>query len=246
MRSIETVILDIEKMSGMKLKSIRPGADIVITNVDHDNERVILTDSSGNTRSRPFNEIEKLWRSLCSKAAIHVDSELGGSGSSRNQPETILANLPYIEFFKLERKKHLTLMTALTHDYGTLKELDIVRREEIRHKMLESEVAVSSTEITDIFIVSDDLKSHSDLLKHVAGSEGKCLEQGVYEYMTSSSRFILLSESTLENQVPTGSYVVVNGEPPLSLDTAIIKISDEKFKFLTSSGVSIFFRLQGR
>src|SRR6185503_4271360 len=104
------VLSDIEKLKNKKLSSIRKGAEITIEEVDRTNDRLILTTARGKKKSRPLSEIQMLWERLCANAALHVDSALGGSGSSRNQPETILANLPYVEWLSNERKKHIALV----------------------------------------------------------------------------------------------------------------------------------------
>jgi len=59
-------------------------------------------------------------------SAVHVDEVLHGSGTSRNQPETILANLPYVEWLKLDNKKHIAFVGKNTHLYGTLKQMDSI------------------------------------------------------------------------------------------------------------------------
>jgi len=53
---------------------------------------------------------------------IHVDALLRGSGSSRNQPETILASMPDVEYLMKDKKKHVVWVGENTHKLGTLKE----------------------------------------------------------------------------------------------------------------------------
>lgn len=78
---------------------------------------------------------KKIWDQLCSKPAVHVDAVLGGSGSSRNQPETILANLPYIEWLRINNKKHIVFVGEATHDFGTLRQMDPIQAEQIRRRL---------------------------------------------------------------------------------------------------------------
>lgn len=61
---------------------------------------------------------------MCSLPAAHVDSVLGGSGSSRSQPETILANLPYVEWLTVAGKKNIAYVGDDTHEKGTLHKMD--------------------------------------------------------------------------------------------------------------------------
>ncbi|GAM70804.1 hypothetical protein JCM19236_2748 [Vibrio sp. JCM 19236] len=60
---------------------------------------------------------------LTHKGFTNVDQALFGSGSSRNQPETIFANLPYIQHFRFKGKKHIFLRGASVHEFGSLSEL---------------------------------------------------------------------------------------------------------------------------
>lgn len=118
-----TLIDDIEGLVGKELQSIQRGSEIVVDNVDHDAESIVLHTVSGRPGRRSFSEITRLWNALRKQTAVHVDSALGGSGSSRNQPETILANLPYVEWLKLDGKKHIVYVGNNTHELGTLKEM---------------------------------------------------------------------------------------------------------------------------
>lgn len=118
-----TLIDDIEKLAGKELQSIAKGSEIVVDNVDRDAETIVLHTVSGKPGRRTFSEIERLWNALRKQTPVHVDSALGGSGTSRNQPETILANLPYVEWLKIDRKKHIIYVGQDTHDPGTLREM---------------------------------------------------------------------------------------------------------------------------
>ena len=117
------LIGDIEKLVGMKLNSIQSGSEIVVDRVDRDAESIELHTISGRKNRRSFGEMRKLWRALNEEAIVHVDRALDGSGSSRNQPETILANLPYIEWLRYRGKKHISYVGEETHPAGTLKEM---------------------------------------------------------------------------------------------------------------------------
>lgn len=119
----DTLIDDIEKLVGMKLNSIQSGSEIVVDGVDRDAEAIELHTISGRRSRRSFAEMRKLWRALNEEAFVHVDRALDGSGSSRNQPETILANLPYIEWLRYQGKKHISYVGEGTHPAGTLKEM---------------------------------------------------------------------------------------------------------------------------
>lgn len=131
-----TLIDDIEKLAGKELQSIVRGSEIVVDNVDRDAGSIVLHTVDGRPGRRSFAEIKKLWIELKKRKAVHVDSALGGSGSSRNQPETILANLPYIEWLKPDgRRKHIVYVGHDTHDAGELKEMSVQEYEEMQHSI---------------------------------------------------------------------------------------------------------------
>ena len=85
---------DVHKLIGLELNSISRSAAITIENIDDEQERLIIRPKNGNSRSRPMDELKRIWDAMQKEPAVHVDKVLNGSGTSRNQPETILANLP--------------------------------------------------------------------------------------------------------------------------------------------------------
>lgn len=119
------ILLDIEKLVGKPLQAINPKtAPIYITKFDREIKSYYVSNSPnylGN--SRPFTELEAIWNDLIYKGFCNVDQALYGSGSSRNQPETIFAHLPYIQHFRFKGKKHIFLRTDSVHELGTLSEL---------------------------------------------------------------------------------------------------------------------------
>ena len=132
MKTFEDVIRDIdEHLKGLPLSSISGrAAPFSVYDLDFEKRSYYLELSGGKLKSRPFDEIERIWQEMTSKPAVHVESFLGGSGSSRNQPETVLANLPYVEWLTIGGKKHIAYIDEETHEYGTLKQMDDVRMED--------------------------------------------------------------------------------------------------------------------
>lgn len=129
-----TLIDDIERLSGKQLRSIANGSEIIVDGVDRHAESVRLHTAGGRRVSRSFAEIMRLWNALKKREAVHVETALGGSGSSRNQPETILANLPYVEWLKLDGKKHIVYVGENTHELGSLKEMTIQEYAEMQEQ----------------------------------------------------------------------------------------------------------------
>ncbi|HEJ9627181.1 TPA: DUF262 domain-containing protein [Proteus mirabilis] len=119
------ILLDIEKLVGKPLQAINPKtAPIYITKFDREIKSYYISNHPNNLgNSRPFTELEAIWNDLIYKGFCNVDQALYGSGSSRNQPETIFAHLPYIQHFRFKGKKHIFLRTDSVHELGTLSEL---------------------------------------------------------------------------------------------------------------------------
>jgi hypothetical protein len=202
------VLSDIEKLKNKKLPSIRKGAEITIEEVDRTNDRLLLTTVGGKKRSRPLSEIRTLWERLCASAALHVDSALGGSGSSRNQPETILANLPYIEWLSYEGKKHLTLMGRDTHVLGTLRQMDGEEAERVKKRLREG---IGTTSLSTIIVVASDVKEAAANLENITGLKVESIESGVYKRDHSGSRIFIVAQSSLQSLVEPGTYAVISG-----------------------------------
>ncbi|KIP65424.1 hypothetical protein SN11_25135 [Vibrio harveyi] len=136
----EDVIDNLEKMVGMELEAIvgTKGANppITILSVDRENRRYIVDKTEfTNRRTRPFSELQKVWDVLSTKGFANVDQAINGAGSSRHQPETVIANLPFVEHFKYEKKKHLYLKPEKTHALGTLKELSVSESRELKKRI---------------------------------------------------------------------------------------------------------------
>ncbi len=133
----EGVIEYLEKLIGLELESINESNDsITILSVDKDKKRYTVDGTSTTKkRSRAFSELQKIWDELLQKGYVSVEQALNGAGSSRHQPETILANLPCIEFFRYEKKKHLYLRSASTHPLSTLKELSLAESRELKKRI---------------------------------------------------------------------------------------------------------------
>jgi hypothetical protein len=116
-------------MLGLKLHSISGKTDITLGSVDAD---VITVSAQSGDKNRPTEELRRIVSKMDLGQPIHVDSVLFGSGSSRNQPETILANMPDVEWLNLNGRKHIVWVGKQTHDMGTLKEIEEFQATQIR------------------------------------------------------------------------------------------------------------------
>lgn len=115
----EDVIPYLTQLIGSDLLSISGQSDIHINNVT--TEGVSIRCQDGKSFFEYHKRVKSVLHTLLEKGVIHVDAAMNGSGSRRNIPETLLANLPCIEHGKIGGTKHLYLKNEDTHLLGTLK-----------------------------------------------------------------------------------------------------------------------------
>ena len=82
--------------------------------------------------------MEKVWKEMYYRPAANVEIVFGGSGSSRNQVETIFANLGYVEWLYVNERKNIAYVGTTTHEYGTLKHMNEDKEREYQKMMEES------------------------------------------------------------------------------------------------------------
>ena len=197
------VINDLIKLEGIRLNSIRPGAEIIIKQVDVVQKKVVVESSSGKLQSRSFSEFQRIWEALLSSPAIRVEEVLNGSGSSRNQPETIFANLPYIQWLKIDNKKHIAYVKSATHPYGTLQEMDSMRVAQLALGNTASDVTKSEV----VLVVTDSVAQTSKVIASVVGKTGTAEAEGFYTYDLKDKMVVLADSHKIE--LPCGTYVEV-------------------------------------
>jgi hypothetical protein len=177
-----------------KLPSIRKGADIVITEIDFTEDRVKVRSASGTINSRSFGELEKIWNKLRMDRIAHVDSVLGGSGSSRNQPETLYAALPFVEYTFIDKKKHLLLLDENTHEAGTIKKATAATVQEIQRKLSES----LRSGAPELVLPVNNVKAATDNLERLTGKSGIAEAPGEYVYQLGPLQIRVVSEQSVE------------------------------------------------
>lgn len=122
----EEILNDIESLLvGKALQSINPStAPIYLVKIDRLSDKYFVSASPADKGvPRSINELKSIWEDLNRKGFASVEQALYGGGSSRNQPETIFANLPYVQHFKFRKKKHILLRHNHVHAPGTISEL---------------------------------------------------------------------------------------------------------------------------
>ncbi|SFI70280.1 hypothetical protein SAMN02799624_01797 [Paenibacillus sp. UNC496MF] len=235
----EDMLSDLEKLVGLRLQSIKPGSDLRLEEVDRKDLNIRLMASNGDHKSRPFSELEKIWLALCKEPAVHVDKVLGGSGSSRNQPETLIANLPYIEWCYLEgKKKHLVLKPGPTHHYGTLKKMDDIEALSLSERIKGNQAVQSGT----VVIVTDDISVVSSKLEHTTGVELEAIDNGVYQQIHSGLKILIIPLGVLNSPLASGTYVVIKGKaiPPTASQ---IIINEQTYYAVSNNGMNILMSL---
>ncbi|MDR6884311.1 hypothetical protein [Bacillus sp. 3255] len=235
----DNVLSDLEKLVGLRLQSIKPGADVSLEEIDRKNLKVWLIASNGDRKSRPFSELEKIWLALCTEPAVHVEKVLGGSGSSRNQPETLMANLPYIEWCYLAgKKKHLVLKSGATHHYGTLKKMDDIEALSLSER-LKGKLAPDSGMVV---IVTDDISVVSSKLEHTTGVGLEANDNGIYQHLHSGLKILIVQQGIVGSLLTSGTYAVINGKA-IPQGALQIKIDGQVYYVINKNGMNLLLNL---
>lgn len=197
---------DVHMLIGLELNSISRGTPITIEDIDDERGRLIIRPKNGCQRSRPMDELRRIWDALQKESAVHVDKVLNGSGTSRNQPETILANLPYIEWLRIDNKKHISYVGESTHPFGTLQEMDHVKAVDIVTRLKTSK----RTNRISTVIVSKDINTTISNVQSVCSGTVNTIERGVYQLETKSDLIVFLAADTCG--LEEGTYCVVEAQ----------------------------------
>ena len=125
MKNFEEILSDIKKLKDLPLHAINKSTGtLVLLEVDIDKKKYyVKTPESTRIVHRGINKLESIWNTLQRDGFASVEQALRGSNSNRHNPETIFANLPYIQFFYFNRKKHLILREKNIHPLGEISEL---------------------------------------------------------------------------------------------------------------------------
>jgi hypothetical protein len=178
-------------------------------------------------------EIRRVWEQLCVQRAVHVDTVLGGSGSSRNQPETILANLPYVEWLIIGGRKHLSYVGKPTHPLGELKKMDSLEAYALCEVGQKSNSVVPS-----VILITDDTRTFSDCLTEVSGCDPIATALGAYSHSFVDSDILVVNVSTLAQPLPVGVYVTIPGKVP-PLGSRRVVIAEANYQLLVHRGVNL-------
>lgn len=227
------LLKDIEKLIGLQLHSIRPGAELTIEAIEREKCSLLLRNAQGNLRKRSLDEIRNLWSELQKKRIVHVDGFLHGSGSSRNQPETILANLPYIEWLKYNGKKHLAYVEKSTHEFGTLREMNPV--EQIGFCEMLAKIQ-NKQHFYSYAVVTNDIKQCIDGFNKDALFGLTIIEQGAYALSLPNNEVLFLSAD--KYKLPCGVYPILYNNKKGNL-SKIFYVQDHIYYIDSFCGITV-------
>jgi len=227
------VVNDIKALSGRTIRSIRPGANLIIEHIDENSGRITVISSSGKRVSRSFSELMQLWKNLNEKPAIHVDKVLNGSGTSRNQPETILANLPYIEWLICDKKKHLAYVGRATHPLGTIKQMGEATAESVREILRNGK----DTDYSTICITSE-LANTVRYYERLSGVSSQALNIGSYEFIEGNTKTLFVSSEAFGVSESIGTYKVVKEPAGFELSEQL-EINGKRYCIKSLNGINV-------
>lgn len=229
------VVKDLKKLKNQKLVSIIPGSEITLLDVTENG--LIIENIKGKQIKRPLSEIKRIVQALSSERPIHVESILEGGGSSRNQPETILANLPYIEWLKIKNKKHIVWVKERTHPYGTKKEVDPETASMIKTNILTGSITNTAGIIPTKTVLcfcsklSDAIKYYKEIIKQ----EPDVLDTHYAIFKSEGIVIVLRKLVQGISQGTSGPLLIVH-----DIEQLIIDISGQAFKVVKIESDDIF------
>lgn len=117
--SYESIVIPLLTMLvGKDLESISGKANLKLISINADGYTVQCAD--GVYFNENHNRAKTVYNDLIANGVTHVEAALQNSGTRRNVPETLLANLPFINHTKISGRKNLVLKGTNTHLLGTL------------------------------------------------------------------------------------------------------------------------------
>lgn len=133
--TFEQLLSDIGMMIGIELQAINPHTpSITLISLDTDaNRYIVKSNDTGKELSRNIRELRSIFDELNKNRYCNVEQVLQGASTSRHHPETIFANLPYIQFFKFDKRKHLIMIDSQTHKLGEIEELSLKDQRWVRN-----------------------------------------------------------------------------------------------------------------
>jgi hypothetical protein len=188
-------------MKGLRLRSISGKSDITV--VDLDQERIVVRTASGEFKTRPLQALKRVVAEMEMLKAVHVDSVLRGSGSSRNQPETIIANLPDVEYIKLKGVKQVMWVGRISHELGTIREADPFTRSQLT-AFAREKADSTHRHAAKMIIFTRDIRTAHEFVRSLLQTERADPIEGSRSYVVRDPRaevFLVPSESVRSGRI---------------------------------------------
>lgn len=235
--TLESLLKQIEMLRDIWLTPLGSARRVMVKSVDHDSRRVVISvEGVSALKSRSFAEFQRLVDALKDRPAVHVDSELAGSGSSRNQPETILANLPGIEYLRIGGKKHLAVVSDSTRPYGTVREMDSVSAIEVAQALQDSEAAP----FVSTLIVDEAFVTFGRALAEQLGLSARSIAVDLIQVGKRSDGLLVAGPSV---GLAAGIYPVIKAPAPAGKPGTVIRLAEREASVHSYYGRAIgFFR----
>lgn len=233
---LNQLLSQIEKLKGIWLSPLGRARKIKVREVDRGAQRVVV-EVEGSTKlgSRSFSEFEVLLEAMNSTPAVHVDSALGGSGTSRNQPETILANLPGIEYLRIDGRKHLARVSGISRPYGTTQEMDPINAAKLASLV---DVSAQAPPVGSLIVDSAHV-ALSKALSATLSCTSRSLSEDVI-LVGSGVRSLLVASPRIG--LPEGRFVVINSGGG-RVDAASVELAGSGYELRMISGVPLLLRV---
>jgi 5-methylcytosine-specific restriction endonuclease McrBC GTP-binding regulatory subunit McrB len=232
---IENLLLSIEQLIGMPLSAVTfrtPG--IIVNKVDRDSKKYSLT-QEGKDVSRSFNELESIFADLNTNGYVSVDKSLYGSGSSRNQVETVFANLPFIQVFKYKDKKHLLMRAFDVHALGEIENLSDGDEEVINGK-IDNHLSLNIRELSEKQILLFELiKEKLDSNESFLDGDYNSLIMGI-QSLEEKIQSAVVSLDEIKN-----TNVWSNNENKISASISSINETAEVYSVIDEVGDNVIF-----
>ncbi len=183
----------LKKMEGMHLQSISGRSGIEVLEVNLDEDYIHLKSADGHKKKRSLAELQRVVDKMKQNLPIFVDCVLGGSGSSRNQPETLLVNLPDVEWLKIDNRKHIVWLAKSTHELGKIQEANAHTVEDARRALSDFESGYVTPPVTMVVFSAHISRTNQFLSALFQGAKAEPIGKGgAYRITASRTAAILL------------------------------------------------------
>ena len=142
--------------------------------------------------------------------------------------------MPYVEWLKLDNKKHIAYVGQDTHPFGTLKQMDSFKVAEISRKMILS----SATSAVKMVAVSSDVSALSAHLQKTLHGVISSMGEGIYSCRNKNVEIMIVS--SIRTNIPEGSYTVFDAEVAPGLP--VVSMQGNEYYLLNTKSMKALLR----